>query len=276
VRGMMLCALLGATSACLVTTTDAGGQGGGTTSPGPGIYCDTACGANASCAPSGACECYAGYTECPGSDGGTGCTDVLLDDNNCGGCGITCPDGESCLGGYCTCHLTTCTYDGGFSTCTDLESDPLNCDVCGHVCPEGEDCLLGACSCSPSRTILQCATDGGLACVDLTEDDDGGCGSFGCLCDEDGGTCGPGSGACADLTTDPYNCGTCGNVCPTGSCILGDAGTGVCNCPFPYVWCPENDGGPVCVDTYSDFNHCGFSCAACPPTTTQCVEGHCR
>ena len=199
----------------------------------------------------------------------------MLDDNNCGGCGITCPYGENCLGGYCTCDLTTCTYDGG-SVCTDLESDPLNCDVCGHVCPEGENCVLGICSCMPSLTIAQCATDGGLVCVDLTKGNYGGCGSVECLCEEDGGRCCPGSLSCIYLTLDPHNCGACGNVCSTGSCIPGDAGTGVCNCPFPYVWCPENDGGEACIDKYSDFNHCGDGCTACSPPATQCVEGHCR
>jgi len=238
--------------------------------------CTPACGANSTCNADGTCSCYPNYTNCPGDDGGTVCAQVLLDNNNCGGCGVTCPTGESCLGGACTCNLTTCTDgDGGGSVCTDPESDPLNCGMCNHKCPEGESCVLGECSCMPSLTIAQCTTDGGLSCVDLTIDPNncGGCGIMCaanqhcaapggaggvCVCNVDAGpdepllpidNCG---GTCQDTTSDPFNCGGCGNVCVSGSCILGDAGAGICNCPLPYTQC-----GPDCVDTYSDINHCG-------------------
>ncbi len=236
-----------------------------------GTVCMPACGANATCNADGTCSCYPNYTNCPDDDGGSACVQVLLDNNNCGGCGVVCPTGESCLGGACQCHQTTCVEDGGGSVCTDTQSDPLNCNVCGNVCSPGENCTLGQCTCVPSVTIAECATDAGLACVDLTKDNnncgqcDNACadnqycaapaGAGGvCICNEpDGGdyidNC---NGTCVDSTNDPFNCGGCGNVCVSGSCILGDAGAGICNCPLPYSQC-----GPDCVDTFSDINHCG-------------------
>ncbi len=279
----------------------------GTTGGGTG--CSPACGANATCnLDTLTCACYPGYSNCPGAadgggdgDGGAGtvCAQVQLDNNNCGGCGIVCPNGESCLGGSCTCHLTVCpSGDGGGMVCTDPENDPLNCGMCGKVCPTGENCVLGECACVPSLTIAQCASDGGLECADLTKDDDncGGCGIMCaanqhcaapggaggvCVCDVDAGpgepllpieNCG---GTCQDTTSDPFNCGGCGNVCVSGSCIEGDAGVGVCNCPPPYSQC-----GPDCVDTYSDINHCGncdYDCTIVGPGLTElnCNLGRC-
>ena len=257
-------------------------------------HCDPACGANSTCNPDGTCSCYPNYTNCPGSDGGSECVQVLLDNNNCGGCGSVCPNGESCLGGTCNCHLTTCVDDAGTSVCTDPESDPLNCGQCGHNCGEGEDCVLGQCVCHPSLTIAECTTDAGLACVDLTKDDDN-CGGCGTMCAQNqhcaapagaGGACvcndgGPDTavencdGTCVETTQDPFNCGGCGNICVSGSCILGDAGAGVCNCPLPYTQC-----GPDCVDTYSDINHCGSCDNDCNIigagiTELTCNLGHC-
>jgi hypothetical protein len=274
------------TAGCLQVSVE--GNGGQTTSSASSTGsstaggCFPACGANATCNPDGTCSCYLNYENCPLDDGGTACVDPLLDDANCGECGIVCPYGEDCLGATCQCHLTTCPVgDAGETVCTDPASDPNNCGGCqgggGMQCPTGENCVLGECTCMPSLTIAQCTTDAGLVCVDLTRlDQDGGdpCGwEMGCDdcgppdADAGGGCC---SGTCADFTLDPYNCGACGNVCISGSCILDDAGTGICNCPLPYSWC-----GPLCVDTYTDYNHCG-GCTACTSPATQCVQGNCQ
>jgi hypothetical protein len=260
--------------------------------------CSPACGANSTCNVNpdgtGTCACYQNYVNCPGSDGGAVCSNVKLDNDNCGGCGTVCPTGESCLGGICTCHLTTCVSDAGTSTCTDPESDPLNCGQCGTVCDPGEECLLGVCTCVTTPTIAECTVDGGLQCVNLTMDDNN-CGGCGNVCSGNqhcaapagaGGTCvcnngGPNTAvencdqACVDTDQDPFNCGGCGNVCVSGSCILGDAGAGICNCPLPYTQC-----GPDCVDTYSDINHCGSCDNDCTIigagiTELTCNLGHC-
>ena len=267
--------LLAGAAGCASNTT-------GSTTGAQISQCNPACGTNATCNADGTCSCYLNYTNCPGEDGGSSCINVQLDNNNCGTCGTVCPVGEACLGGSCQCKLTICpvgNVDAGENVCTDPESDPNNCGGCagsgGIKCPEGENCVLGQCSCVPSLTIAECTTDAGLVCVNLTADDNncGGCGNVCaanqhcaapagaggvCVCDVDAGpgqpllpieNCG---GTCQNTTEDPYNCGGCGNVCVSGSCILGDAGVGICNCPLPYTQC-----GPDCVDTFSDINHCG-------------------
>ena len=156
-----LCALLLTSAACLQVsgddvfgqtsgspgaTTGTGGQttGSGSTSGGGPPTCPP-CPANATCNPDGTCSCYTNYSECPGPEGGTICTQELLDSDNCGGCGNICPAGNSCLGGVCTCDLTTCPLRDGGTVCTDPESDPMNCSNCGIVCPLGEGCSLGMC-----------------------------------------------------------------------------------------------------------------------------------
>ena len=280
----LLSVLLATTAACCASAIS-----GSTTGAPPPLQCP----ADATRQPDGTCECYPNYTECSDSDGGPICSQVLLDDDNCGGCGIVCPSGESCLGGACTCHLTTCSVDGG-SVCVDPESDPLNCGICGQPCPfVGMNCNLGGCDCYPPRALGPCGVDGGYICADFANDDNncGGCGivcapdqhcaapggSGGvCVCDLDGGpgepllpleNCG---GVCVDLAHDSYDCGACGNICLYGPCMPGDAGTGVCGCDAPFELCDSK-----CIDTRNDFNHCG-GCTACPPPATQCINGTCQ
>jgi len=261
-------AVLAGCSSSSTTVTDSGVANCG----------DAGCGLNATCnvdtSGNAACECYATYTSCPDGDGGQACVQELTDSHNCNGCGIVCPSGQTCQGGACACNETVCPgLDGGPSVCTDIQNDANNCNGCGKACAEGESCILGQCVCSTTTPgIAECQTDAGLACVDTTHDD-GNCGGCGvecasnqhcdnpgggqgtCLCnEEDGGpptivNCG---GTCVDTTNDPFNCGGCGQVCVSGSCIQSDAGTGICNCPQPYTQC-----GPDCVDTFSDINHCG-------------------
>jgi hypothetical protein len=216
-------------------------------------------------------ECAQGYLVCD-AGGAVSCVNPLVDPSNCHRCGNVCPGADSCVNGSCECDLTICTSDAG-AVCSDTETDPLNCGGCDAACPPNEVCISGKCACLPSSTIAECAaSDGGLSCVDLLTDSSNcnGCGiqcpsdqhcaapegvSGVCVCDEpDGGppiieSC---DDTCVDTTQDPHNCGGCGNVCVSGSCVLGDAGAGVCACPLPYRQC-----GPSCVDTYGDVNHCG-------------------
>src|SRR5881394_3094301 len=48
-----------------------------------------------SCGPDG---CFSGSICCGGR-----CTDPKFDHNNCGGCGMVCINGQSCLSGVCAC-----------------------------------------------------------------------------------------------------------------------------------------------------------------------------
>jgi hypothetical protein len=81
------------------------------------------------CASSTCASCGSGKTLCSGS-----CVTTATDNNNCGGCGITCntAGGETCSSGTCVCSnmaLTNCSH-----TCIDATSDPSNCGGCNTVC----------------------------------------------------------------------------------------------------------------------------------------------
>src|SRR5207245_827051 len=71
---------------------------------------------------------------------------------------------------------------------------------------------------------------------------------------------------CVDITSDPANCGRCGNSCPaTATCKAG-----ACTCP---------DAGQVACDTScttlaSDPNNCG-QCGRRCQTGEQCLSGQC-
>src|SRR5204862_26103 len=75
--------------------------------------------------------------------GGPRCTDVHGDPTNCGGCGITCANGQSCQNGVCACDSMQ-TNCGG--TCRVTSFDPDNCGTCANVCPAGSRfCNGGTC-----------------------------------------------------------------------------------------------------------------------------------
>ncbi len=95
--------------------------------------------------------------------------------------------------------------------------------------------------------------------------------------------------SCADLTTDPLNCGACNNVCALGlSCLPAGDGGGVCGClpgselqaggcvaatPCGATRCPT-DGGSACANLVTDDANCG-ACGAVCPTGAFCQSSHC-
>lgn len=71
-------------------------------------------------------------------------------------------------------------------------------------------------------------------------------------------------GGCADLRSDPNNCGSCGASCaPPQTCV-----SKICGCPHGGAVC---NGG--CVDTNSDPSHCGGCNTPCP--SGLCSQGNC-
>ena len=87
---------------------------------------------------------------------------------------------------------------------------------------------------------------------------------------------------CADLSSDPRNCGACGRVCPAGqTCepppgrvganVLIESKKGMCRpCPAPHVICAGK-----CVDLAADPRNCGACGKTCPEGEI-CENGTCR
>jgi hypothetical protein len=73
---------------------------------------------------------------------------------------------------------------------------------------------------------------------------------------------------CADVASDPANCGACGIVCPAGDVCT----SGQCTCPLGQTLC-----GGVCVFTAIDLNNCGTCGNVCTVQngSPSCIGGTC-
>lgn len=237
----------------------------------------------ASCSPA----CRGTQTCCA-----SGCSDTLVDPNNCGGCGMVCAAGQTCAIGHCTgsatmdmgtpsmdagrdapaagnCHPscasgsmccgTTCVSSVGIAT-GDARTDPsfVNCRVCGSACD--------------AMTASRCGLPAGSSS-----------GSPSCLCGNlpacrAGETCelAGGSFSCINHTTDPRHCGDAGVSCATGemcmdgmcTCLAADGGTGG-TCPTGLTCTTAG-----CIDTQTDEMNCGSPGNACRAGET-CTAGAC-
>jgi hypothetical protein len=156
--------------------------------------CPAGCGTASSCI-GGLCVCFeGGYAQCGTNDAGQpNCLDVTSDNENCGGCGVSCPSPgfvTSCVNGSCVCIAQLCWIpDGGFG-CSDTAYDSTNCGGCAFALPpSGVSCGYGE-VCNNSQCV--CAK-GFTACAPLAGSD---------------------AGYCAETSTDDKNCGGCGScVC---------------------------------------------------------------
>jgi hypothetical protein len=176
-----------------------------------------------------------------------------------------------------------------------LADDPQHCGGCHVACPEGVPCVEGRCAIPEGATVCRewDAPPGEPQPWRRPEE----------------ATCGEGDPAffrehgtfrcrIADLTTDPANCGTCGNACPVGAACSD----GVCACEPDRIRClvPREDDGDGetppdlerepwrwdeavederlerrCVDPATDSAHCGGCNRRCPEGSS-CVDGACR
>jgi hypothetical protein len=152
--------------------------------------CGTTCGTTTNCTTlsrvtaatcsSGACvitSCTPGFADCTGGTA-NGCeTNTDTDAANCGGCGIVCGTGETCMGGVCRCGGTmgassgdrrACTSGAApaccSGTCQDLSS-PMNCGACGNVCGmwNGMGRTDETCEMSSGSYRCRCGTSTGMA-----------------------------------------------------------------------------------------------------------------
>jgi len=197
--------------------------------------CGHSCGFEQICQDS-QCGCWFG------SPCGDRCFDLQNDAENCGGCGVTCPDNRpACRGGAClTCEEAGLLDCGG--VCVRAEVDDRHCGACGNACEAATECV-------------------GSTCVG-GECDDVDCLAGSACCDHVYG----GVRGCADLRTDPFNCGGCGIRCLQGdACVDGG-----CGCSPWQTLC-----GDDCVDTNYDPSNCGECGNRCDREHPLCFEGGC-
>ena len=139
------------------------------------------------------------------------CVSVLTDRNNCGACGNSCTEKETCVNAQCVpCQdpQTICKA-GGEERCVDLQTDKNNCGFCGHICPK-----------DPENAKRDFVCQGGDCVCTGTVCDNGRC------CPADFNVCvGAGGSCCA--TGFPVHCDN-GICCPAGFSCGGSCGQNCC------------------------------------------------
>ena len=189
-------------------------------------------------------------------------------------CGAECVSTcEACAGSPLVCNgacVSACANCRGATTpcagrCVSLLTDPSSCGACGAACRPGDACQDARCVCLPSCGGVECGPDPrcGQSCGACATPYF--CGQSG-RCQEQCGaqTClNPArccQNACANVSSDPLNCGSCGNQCPqTHTCLQG-----LC-CQRGFAHC-----GNACVDPTSDSLNCGQCGATCKSPAACC------
>jgi hypothetical protein len=140
-----------------------------------------------------------------------------------------------------TCIVTGKIKCGG--NCVDGQTDRTNCGTCGNQCPMGSNCKTGVCS-APNIVAAgdQCKIVGKTNC----------------------------NGNCVDISSDPENCGSCGNLCRPAGLPCTDGVCGV-KCPSGQKECQV--GG--CFDTQTDSQNCGDCNIICSQGQS-CCKGKCN
>lgn len=101
------------------------------------------------------------------------------------------------------------------------------------VCKPGDSNIYVSCECDPSTSST-------------TSSSSTGAGGMGPVCKLEETNC---SGKCVDLKVEDANCGSCGNVCPSGTACLA----GACAC----LKAGQKYCGDTCVDVAIDDKNCG-------------------
>jgi len=199
--------------------------------------------------------------ECNGADDDCDGTadedfDTATDVMNCGACGTVCsespPNGSSgCSGGSCT-----LVCDPGFENCDD---DAMT--GCESLLSAAATC--GGCmtSCEAPTPLCQGDPGSGYSCVSTCMGGLAECGTV-----------------CADLDTDPLNCGTCGTACMVGDHAAALCASGSCGmtCDADYDDC-DMDPSNGCETSLLEVDDCGACGVLCdlPSGLESCAAGTC-
>ncbi len=256
-----------------------------------------------------------------------GCEASLDTPENCGACGVSC---DVCVEGKC-CTGTICPspFFPNVKDCVDTQTDFYNCNACGHQCPDlARDVLsfVYGVNALPACDNGMC---GKLACLGGYDDCNGDLERAlaktgdGCEVNTDadvnncrkcGSACAPGQGCvegkcvcslgefdcdprpdvftCANLNSDPLNCGACGYVCPAppapafageltpaqrsvnATCTNGMCGA---RCTSNLADCDHDLVSNGCeTSLLNDPLNCGECGHACLGTANQpCINGQC-
>lgn len=198
-------------------------------------------------------KCPSGQTLC-----GSTCFDLQTSQANCGTCGDTCSLAHAtsaCTSGSCT--ISSCS--SGYGNCdgnatngceTNLNTSLSNCGSCGNVCSPANatpGCVAGSC------TIVSCSAG--------FKD-----------CDEN-----PNNGCETAIENNPNNCGSCGNVCPSGANSTAVCSLAVCGliCNPGFGDCDGNPSNGCETSLESNPNNCGTCGNACV-SGHLCLSGVCQ
>ena len=196
-----------------------------------GLACPAACGSSGVVGG----ECAADHVDCNGQ-----CVDAQHDPNNCGGCARVCAPGVACTNAACKGTLTDGSAgdrstgeagEGGASGSNGSSGNGGNSGSgTGNTGEGGDDLDAGQLSdakhdgdaaCLPPykrpEACGNCATKCPKTAPTCSPD---GMGSYQCvlICDDPLKQC---DGQCVDFNIDADNCGSCGNICPSGICQGG-------------------------------------------------------
>ena len=157
----------------------------------------------------------------------------------------------------------------GIETAWAARQDPCK-TFCKCRNAQQQNKCLAACNACGKNTGRLCGACGTyVCCAQPGPNEYGACVSGTCeyWCVEGTVRC---SGTCADVASDPDNCGACGNACGGSTPVCIDGTCGANPCVFPFIPC-----GGVCVDPSSDRDNCGGCDILCGPFEA-CIGGFCE